>query len=354
MVAIQLQKDQNAVMKRIHLTAEEKSSLELRHQHCKDVKECYRINAVLLRSEGWTVPMIAQALRVHEFTVRRHLNDYREDKLTISSGGSSIFLNQIQTKELISHLEINTYQCSYEIAAYIKKKYNVTYSIPGLNKWLHRNGFSYKKPKGYPYKASEEQQKKFIATYEELKNTISPEDGIMFMDPCHPSMATKITHGWIKTGQSKAIETTASRTRINLVGALSLNNIPKPVVAAYDTVDGGPIIDFLHLLRKCSKISGTIHLVLDGAVYHRSHEVAKESEKLNIKLFFLPPCSPNLNQIERLWKVMNEHVRNNQFFETAKEFRQSIYNFFGKTLPNIAGGLSSRINDNFQRLEYAF
>ena len=114
-----------------------------------------------------------------------------------------------------------------------------------------KKAFSYKKPNGYPYKASAEQQKKFIATYEELKNTISPEDGIMFMDPCHQSMATKITHGWIKTGQSKAIETTASRTRINLVGAISLNNIPKPVVSAYDTVDVGPIIDFLHLLRNC-------------------------------------------------------------------------------------------------------
>ena len=42
--------------------------------------------------------MIAQALRIHETTVTRHLNDYQEGKLSISSGGSSSFLNKIQTQ----------------------------------------------------------------------------------------------------------------------------------------------------------------------------------------------------------------------------------------------------------------
>ena len=68
----------------------------------------------------------------------------------------------------------------------------------------------------------------------------------------------------------------------------------------------------------------------------------------------LRPYSPNLNSIERLWKVMNEHARNNKFFRTADEFRQSINDFFKTTLPKIADGLRSRINDNFQKLDYAF
>ena len=121
-------------MRQIHLTTEEKSELEFRHKQCRDAKECYRINAVLLRAEGWTVPMIAQALRIHESTVIRHLNDYRAGKLTIESGGSSSMLNQIQTEELISHLESHTYKTTLEITAYIKAKYGISYSIPGINK----------------------------------------------------------------------------------------------------------------------------------------------------------------------------------------------------------------------------
>jgi len=43
---------------------------------------------------------------------------------------------------------------------------------------------------------------------------------------------------------------------------------------------------------------------------------------------------------------MNEHVRNNRYFATAKEFRIKIDEFFIQTLPNIGDILASRINDN--------
>jgi len=107
-------------MKRIKLTSTQKSWLEDRHTQSRDVKERDRIKAILLRSEGWTVPMIAQALRIHESTVTRHLNDYRADKLTIESGGSCSLLDDVQTKELISHLELHTHQSTIEIISYIK------------------------------------------------------------------------------------------------------------------------------------------------------------------------------------------------------------------------------------------
>ena len=49
---------------------------------CSARKEGDRIKAVLFRSEGWTLPMISQALRLHESTIIRHLNDYREGKVS--------------------------------------------------------------------------------------------------------------------------------------------------------------------------------------------------------------------------------------------------------------------------------
>jgi len=276
-------------MSKIKLTAKEKNDLEVRHKHSRDVKECYRINAVLLRSEDWTIPMISQALRIHESTVIRHINDYTNDKLTIDSGGSSSMLNASQTEELINYLEQNTHQSTHEIITHVQNTYNVTYSIPGINKWLHRNEFRYKKPKGYPYKADKQQQEEFIEKYKELKATIPEEDSLMFMDSCHPSMATKITHGWIRKGENKGIETTASRTRINLIGALGLDNIAKTIVGDYKTINGEAIVNFMKLIRKKSKVTGTIHLILDRAGYHRSEEVVNASAKLDIKLHYLPP-----------------------------------------------------------------
>lgn len=62
------------------------------------------------------------------------------------------------------------------------------------------------------------------------------------------------------------------------------------------------------------------------------------------------PYSPNLNPIERMWKLMNEHARNNRYFSSTREFREAISVFFNQTLPDIADSLTSRINDHFQVL----
>ncbi len=95
----------------------------------------------------------------------------------------------------------------------------------------------------------------------------------------------------------------------------------------------------------------TVHLILDRSGYHRSMLVAEKAIKLNIKLHFLPPYSPNLNPIERLWKVMNEQVRNNRFFKSSKHFKEAINLFFDDILPNIGHELNDRINDNFEILK---
>ena len=78
----------------------------------------------------------------------------------------------------------------HEIIQYVEEHFSVTYSVPGMNKWLHRNDFSYKKPKGVPHKANKEQQAQFIESYDSLKEALNPEDSIYFGDSVHPTQAT--------------------------------------------------------------------------------------------------------------------------------------------------------------------
>ena len=80
--------------------------------------------------------------------------------------GSQGYLNEAQTQELIEHLETNLYHHNHQIVMYIKEKYGVTYTVAGLHKWVHRNGFSYKKPKGHPHKSDPELQEQFVDMYE--------------------------------------------------------------------------------------------------------------------------------------------------------------------------------------------
>ncbi|MDD7804481.1 MAG: IS630 family transposase, partial [Endozoicomonas sp. (ex Botrylloides leachii)] len=142
--------------------------------------------------------------------------------------------------------------------------------------------------------------------------------------------------------------TTGSRSRMNIVGAIELNNLSAAIFEEFKAVNGEAIIAFFRKVRAAYTKKSVIHMVLDGAGYHRKNEVIEEAEKLGIKLHYLPPYSPNLNPIERLWKVMNEYARNNNYFARPKDFRQKINNFLHVTLPEIGTLLASRINDNFQ------
>jgi hypothetical protein len=64
---------------------------------------------------------------------------------------------------------------------------------------------------------------------------------------------------------------------------------------------------------------------------------------------YLPPCSPNLNSIERLWKIMHEMVSYNKYYETFSDFTEATLNFF-RNIGKHKSLLRSRITDNFQIL----
>jgi len=337
-------------MKKLYITPEEKARLERMHSCCEDRKKGDRIKAILLRSEGWTVPQISQALRLHQSTVIRHINDYKSGKLENESGGSNSHLTEEQTQALIAHLEENTYHHNHEIVLYVKERFGVLFTVAGMHKWLHRHGFSYKKPKGLPHKSDAELQEAFVTKYEALKEEVGTDEAILFMDSVHPTQATKLSYGWIKKGETKHIGTTASRTRLNIIGAIQLGHLSEAITAQYETINAESVMQFMNKIRERYKTK-KVHLILDQAGYHCSKQVAAYAETLNIKLHFLPPYSPNLNPIERLWKVMNEKVRNNRFFKGAKDFKEAINKFFDDILPCIGSALDGRINDNFQILK---
>lgn len=340
---------------KVELTAGQKAELEFLHRACRDKRECDRIKAILLASEDWSVPMIAQALRLHETTVQRHISEYlNKGKLMPENGGSDSHLSEAQTAELTEYLTNNLMPTTLAIIEMVDEWWGVRYTVAGMTKWLYRNGFSYRKPVGVPHKCSTQAQQVFVETYEKLKQEAGDDEPILFIDGVHPTQGTKLAYGWMPAGKkAQVVETTGSRTRLNIMGALNLNDIGSTVIREYDTINSLSICQFFIAIREAYPVTQKVHIILDGAGYHRAELVQDWAVVMNIELHWLPPYSPNLNPIERLWKVMNELVRNNYYFATAKEFKENIHHFFSDTLPGLAGSLSCRINDHFQKMKNA-
>ena len=277
-----------------YLTEPQKFYLEQQHRVEPNSDISDRIKAILLANKGWAYKHIAEALLIHETTVAKHVDDYvTSKKLNNESGGSISKLNEAQTEELIEHLEQNTYPSTKEIIVYIAEKYGISYSQQGMYDWLKHHEFSYKKPKGVPLKCNEELQEAFIQKYAELKADLKPTEVILFMDSVHPTSATKITYGWIRTGVEKLIATSAGHGRINLTGALNLDTM-RLITRDYATINGSSTVDFLGLILDTYSNATKIHVILDGGKAHNAHEV---------KLFLSDSAAVNRFYIADTYKI---------------------------------------------------
>jgi transposase len=261
-------------------------------------------------------------------------------------------LTEAESKALSEHLESTTYLKIKEIQAYVEDTFNKKMAISTLYDWLKAHKFSYKKPKLVP-KGDPEKQRVFIEHYEKVMNEASLEgDPVLFGDSVHPSQQVRPAYGWIKQGKDKPIVTTGGRKRVNLMGVLNLETM-RFGYQDFETINGRSAVEFLKLIEKMYPHNKKIHLIWDQAGYHTCKEVQEFLKTSRIKIHYLPPRSPNLNPIERLWKIMHEYVSFNQVYEKFRYFKKSLFHFFDHIMPTIRDLLINRITDNFQLLHPA-
>lgn len=94
-----------------------------------------------------------------------------------------------------------------------------------------------------------------------------------------------------------------------------------------------------------------LYIILDNAAYQRCNKVAEKAKQLNINLVFLPPYSPNLNLIERLWKFLRKVVLSNKYYHSFSDFFSAIENFIDTLSDQFYDQLSSLLSFRFEILD---
>lgn len=333
------------------LTASQKIVLETELKKAREISERNRLCVVLGHDDGLSIADLGRALRLSHATICNYLNDYDSEQKTKNDqkGGAQSKLTQEQSQLLLQHLAETTYLKVKQICAYVKEKYGVTYSRSGMTAWLQEHDFTYKRPKKVPGKLDPEKQEAFIQEYERLKANLNPGEEIYFADAVHPEHQSQAVCGWIKKGVQKTLQSTGKQLRLHLAGAVCLTEM-KFVTREYETVDAEAMIDFFKNLEDSSKAS-TIYVILDNARSNKNKKLEEFLKTSKIKIHYLPPYSPNLNPIERLWKIMRETKLYNRYFESSVDFFREVRSFFKDDIPKMAHTWGSRINDKFQTIK---
>ncbi|HHB95292.1 MAG TPA: IS630 family transposase [Campylobacterales bacterium] len=332
------------------LSQKEKEILKKYHKEVGSRKLADRIKTILMLNDGYSYSQISEILLIDDTTGRKYFKVYVEkgvdELLVMRYEGRDSKLSGIQLYILSKHIEENIIKDAKEIQSYIKEQFNVEYSEKYIPKLVSTLGYSYKKTTLVPSKADEKRQLEHVEMYEMIKEAKDEEDVMLFADGAHPTHNSNPIRCYIKKGESKAIPSNSGRERVNIHGAINIEDMDITYQLP-TTINQETTIEFLEQIREKYQTKNNVFLFTDNARYYRAKKVQSYLEKTNITMIFLPPYSPNLNPIERLWKFMKQNIIGGNYFEKFADFKNSIVEFLENPKPYLTR-LKSLITDNFQ------
>jgi len=137
---------------------------------------------------------------------------------------------------------------------------------------------------------------------------------VLNFDPMHQTHNNENGHLWQIKGKegTRQVRSNTGRRRLNILGALNLVDLDIVPFITEENCHKETIKVFLREVRKTYPKAKNITIFLDNARYQRNYEVIEHAKTLNITLIFMPPYSPNLCLIERLWKFFKKKVIKNR------------------------------------------
>jgi transposase len=134
---------------------------------------------------------------------------------------------------------------------------------------------------------------------------------IVYIDETGFSPQIHRTHGYSSKGHKVHGQQSAhSRPRTSLIGGYRDNKLIAPMLFN-GTCNTTLFHDWLEQMLLPQLVTGTI-IVLDNATFHKSQHTQTMVEQCGCELLFLPPYSPDLNPIEKLWGNIKRARRNSQ------------------------------------------
>lgn len=332
------------------LAPEQRCEFKIAHK-----QECFRrhadrIKAILLLDDGWDYAKVAEVLLLDDQTVRNYEKTFKshgfDGLLSDSYNGGTSKLSVEQEQELVEHLKDNLHSSAKEIVAFVKETFDVLFTPQGMVHTIHRLGFVYKKTKAVPGKADPEKQEKFIEKYKQLKEEKNHNDKIFFMDGTHPHHNPMPAYCWILKGETKEIPTNTGRDRINFNGVIDAET-HEVIIRDDERINAQSTIELFKQIEEKNPGVANIFIIADNARYYKAKIVNEYLETSRIKINFLPPYSPNLNLIERLWKFFHEKTLYNKYYDTFAKFKNACYDFFDN-ISQYKIELRSRLSENFE------
>lgn len=179
----------------------------------------------------------------------------------------------------------------------------------------------------------------------EKAGAVNSQDVLLFLDASHFVMGCDFL-GAVYGRVRRFVKTFSGRQRYNVLGAINFATKKVSVVTNTTYITATEIC---MMLRKVADeyAEQTIHIVMDNARYQKCESVKTLAASLGIELVYIPPYSPNLNLIERVWKFVKGKLRS-RYYDDFDLFQTTIDSIIAGTDSVYQNQISTLIGEKVQ------
>jgi transposase len=209
------------------------------------------------------------------------------------------------------------FKCAAEVCDWVEKTFGRRFTAAGMRKLLVRVGCSFHKASAFLFKADHGKQEEFVAQYEQDKEKVQAEGWRRyFVDGVHPLYGLEVVfYCWLLAGQRFEMGVGGGRKRLNILGAYCPDDM-EYLDRRYsdENLNAQSVIELFELMMARHPQTRHFRIYLDNTRYQHAKILKEWIEKtskeagVTFDLRHLPAYSPNLNLIERLWKVLRKEA----------------------------------------------
>jgi len=217
--------------------------------------------------------------------------------------GAPPIIGPEQTKiysDIIEHPEkVNqVHWTAKKFHGYLKDEFKIEISYSTVIRWLHKENYSLKVPRPWSDLQDEKKRQNFLNQLESLLE--NEKIDIWYLDETGVEADPRPKRRWAEKGKELRVTKNGGHIRMNVCGMVC----PRTgdfYALEFTHVDTDVFQVFLEQANKDLKLEQPRNIIVcDNATWHKT----KSLNWCKFEVLFLPPYSPDLNPIERLWRIM--------------------------------------------------
>lgn len=198
-------------------------------------------------------------------------------------------------------------------------------------RWLHRLGFTWKRPKKRLLKADAKKRAAFVGEYVRLTKAAT-ESGTKhwFVDEAHFRADADLRGKWVQRGQPTLVDSTSPRRaeKVTYYSAVCLetDEVEAMALDGYSSTEAS--VAFLQLLR--AKYTSPLVIFWDNSPTHGGEALRAYLSTPDLRLWLvrLPAYSPDFNADEAVWDWARAEITANTCLGTKAAVRERVDAFF--------------------------